>query len=309
MAVTSDDELYFADTGNNRIRVISPRGIITTIAGNGRNSSWVPSGTPALKASIGGPADIAIGPGGTLYIASEGTNQILELSPAGRLLQIAGSRTLAGVTGIGQRATGVSPDGPDGLAFDRAGDLYIAGFTTKNLLMISARGRMRLPIGTVGFYPRGRGGLVTARDGSVLAMNGQQVDQITSHALRVLIDFSRHNQTGIRGFLPDGIAVTPNGTIYLDTWDGNGWASKTALIETSPNGRTTVIWQRTRRRRAPASSPCAVPPAPIPARGGDSKSRRIPGSAFQRRDLVCGLALIQLPVRQPNWAPRIFNRV
>jgi hypothetical protein len=243
MAVTSDDELYFADTGNNRIRVISPRGIITTIAGNGRNSSWVPSGTPALKASLGGPADIAIGPGGTVYIASEGTNQILELSPAGRLLQIAGSRTLAGVTGIGQRATGVSPDGPDGLAFDRAGDLYIAGFTTKNLLMISARGRMRLPIGTVGFYPRGRGGLVTARDGSVLAMNGQQVDQITSHGLRVLIDFSRHNQTGIRGFLPDGIAVTPNGTIYLDTWDDNGWASKTALIETSPNGRTTVIWQ------------------------------------------------------------------
>jgi hypothetical protein len=241
MAVTSDDELYFADTGNNRIRVISPRGIITTVAGDGRNGGWVPSGTPALKASLGGPADVAIGPKGTLYIASEGTNQILELNPAGRLLQIAGSSTLAGVIGIGQQAVGASPDGPDGLAFNRAGDLYIAGFNTKQLLMISVGGRMNLPIGTVGFYPRGRGGLVTTRDGSVLAMNGQQVDEITGHGLRVLIDFSRHNRTGIRGFLPDGIAVTTNGTIYLDTWDGNGWASKTALIQISPGGHTAVI--------------------------------------------------------------------
>jgi hypothetical protein len=242
MAVTSDDELYFADTGNNRIRVISPRGIITTAAGDGRNGSWVPNGTPALKASLGGPADVAVGPNGILYIASEGTNQILELSRTGRLLQIAGSPTLAGLIGIGQQAVGASPDGPDGLAFNRAGDLYIAGFNTKQLLMISASGRMRLPVGTVGFYPRGRGGLVTGSDGSVLAINGQQVEQITSHGLRVLIDFSRYNQTGIRGFMPDGIAVTTNGTIYLDTWDGNGWASKTALIQVSPGGHTRVIW-------------------------------------------------------------------
>lgn len=72
MTVARSGTLYFADTGNNRIRAVSPSGVISTVAGTGRLGGWVPTGTPALKASLESPADVVIGPDRALYIADTG---------------------------------------------------------------------------------------------------------------------------------------------------------------------------------------------------------------------------------------------
>jgi len=244
LTVARSGTLYFADSGNNRIRAVSPSGVISTVAGTGRPGPWwVPSGTPALKARLVSPADVAIGPGRALYIADSGASEILTMTPAGKLILVAGTRRFAGVWGIGRPAAEASADGPDGLAFDHAGDLFIAGFNTKTLLMITPSGIMKLPDGTDGFYPRDSGGLATAPDGTVLAMNTQQIDQITSHGIQAIYNLPAHPRVGIQGFLPDGIAIAPNGTLYLDTWRGNGYANKTALIAIRPDGTVRVLWQ------------------------------------------------------------------
>jgi hypothetical protein len=244
MTVARSGTLYFADTGNNRIRAVSPSGIISTVAGSGRPGPWwVPSGTPALQARLVSPADVVIGPDRALYIGDSGASEILKMTPAGRLILVAGTRRFAGVWGIGRPATEASADGADGLAFDRAGDLFVAGFNTKTLLVITPSGIMRLPDGTDGFYPRDNGGLATAPDGTVLAMNTQQIDRITSHGIQAIYNLPTHPWVGIKGFLPDGIAIAPNRTLYLDTWRGNGYASKTALIEIRPHGTARVLWQ------------------------------------------------------------------
>jgi hypothetical protein len=214
-------------------------------AGNGR---WpIPPGVASrlrtMRASLGGPADVAVSPGGCLYIADEAASEILRLDAAGRLIRVAGIPGAAGVTGTGGAAARAAADGPDGLAFDHAGDLYVAGADTKALLMITAGGRMRLPIGPTGFYPRGPGGLAAEPDGAVIAMNGQRVQRVTGQGPRTLLDFSRNHPAGIRGFLPNGIAVASDGTIYLDTCAANGYASATALIEVQPDGRSRLIWQ------------------------------------------------------------------
>jgi sugar lactone lactonase YvrE len=243
MAVTRSGTLYVADTGNNRIRAVSPSGIITTIAGTGRSGGWVTSGTTALRASLLSPGDVAIGPGQTLYITNDGASQILKLTPSRQLVLAAGLPGQEGMPRAGQPATKTAADGPDGLAFDGAGDLFAAGADTKTLFMIAPDGRVSLPIGAEGFYPRGRGGLVAAPGGSVLAMNQQQIDRLTGHGLEVLYDLAARPLVDIEGFLPGGIAVAPDGTLYLDTWNGNGYASETALIEVSPAGKARVIWQ------------------------------------------------------------------
>ncbi len=244
MTFARSGTLYFADTGNNRIRAVSPSGIISTVAGTGRPGGWVPGGTPALKASLISPGDVVTGPGGALYIADTGANEIFKMTDGGRLILVAGTRSgFAGVWGVGHQATSASADGPDGLAFDRSGDLFIAGLNTKTLLMITASGVMTLPDGIDGFYPRGNGGLVTALNGSVLAMNTQQVDRITPHGIRVIYTLPVRPRVAIHGFLPNGIAVAVNGALYLDTWRGNGWAVKTALIEILPNRTARVIWE------------------------------------------------------------------
>ncbi len=74
-------------------------------------------------------------------------------------------------------------------------------------------------------------------------MNGQRVQAITGHGTRTLLDFSRDHPAGIGGFLPNGIAVGTDGTFYLDTDAGNGYASRTALIEIRPGGQVRVLWQ------------------------------------------------------------------
>lgn len=103
MTVTSNGTIYFADTGNNRVRAISASGRITTIAGSGRYGSWVAGGIPALAASLRDPADVAVSPGGCLYIADESTSEILRLDAAGRLVHVAGIRGAPGIPGPGLR--------------------------------------------------------------------------------------------------------------------------------------------------------------------------------------------------------------
>jgi hypothetical protein len=101
---------------------------------------------------------------------------------------------------------------------------------------------MTLPAGIAGFYPRGDGALMTAPDGSVLAANTQAIVRLTPHGMKTVFDFSRKPFAGITAFLPEGIAIAPDGDIYTDTWNGNGWANKTALVVLRPGRTPRVLW-------------------------------------------------------------------
>jgi DNA-binding beta-propeller fold protein YncE len=237
MVLGRDGTLYVADTGSNRLRAISPRGRLTTVAGTG-HAGWVETGTAALAAPLWQPADVKLAPNGDLVIATG--REVLRLAAAGRLVRIAGTRRYGGVYGIGGRATNASADGPDGLTFDASGNLFLAGFDTKALLMVTPAGTMRLLDDA--FYPRGSGGLVTAPDGSALAMDTMTVVRISPSGVRTILDFTRRPVAGIRNFLPNGIAVARNGDVYLDTDAGNGWTNRTALIVVRPTGATHVLW-------------------------------------------------------------------
>jgi len=68
ITVAPDGSLYIADTRNNRIRKISPDGIIATVAGTGKNIHSGDHG-PAIKASLRGTYNIAVGSDGSLYFS------------------------------------------------------------------------------------------------------------------------------------------------------------------------------------------------------------------------------------------------
>lgn len=74
-------------------------------------------------------------------------------------------------------------------------------------------------------------------------MNTQQIDRITPHSIQAIYTLPARPHVAIQGFLPNGIAVAVNGALYLDTWRGNGWALRTALIEIQPHGTVSVIWE------------------------------------------------------------------
>jgi len=93
--------------------------IISLIAGGGTGGD----GTPAISASINDPGDLAFDKWGNLYF-SEGSNKIRKIDTAGIITTIAGTG-IAGYNGDNQLATLAQLNGPNGIAFDTLGNLYI----------------------------------------------------------------------------------------------------------------------------------------------------------------------------------------
>lgn len=246
MAVSSGGTLYFADSGNDRVRAVSPTGLITTLVGDGQNSQWVADGTPALDAALEDPAAVTLSRSGLLYIAD--SQQVLALQANDTLANILGSQRplYEGLSRTGSPADNSVANTPSGLAFDSAGDLFVSGVEPKTLLMVTPQGTIAYPLGTgSNFYTRGVGGVVAAPDGSVLALNESAVVRLSPQGAQTVYSFPQSaHQTflGIPGFFPNGIAVGPDGTIYVDTFSGNGYAEESAVAAIAPGGQPTLLW-------------------------------------------------------------------
>jgi len=80
VAVDSSGNLYIADTGNNRIRMVTAGGTISTIAGNGI-AGYSGDGGAGITAQLAGPTGIAIGKSGVLYFSDSGNNAVRMLTP------------------------------------------------------------------------------------------------------------------------------------------------------------------------------------------------------------------------------------
>lgn len=75
VAVDAAGNLYIADTGNNRIRMVYPNGIIGTLAGNG-NTAFFGDGQVGYKAALNHPEGVAVDEDGAVYIADTGNHRI-----------------------------------------------------------------------------------------------------------------------------------------------------------------------------------------------------------------------------------------
>jgi uncharacterized protein (TIGR03437 family) len=80
VAVDSAGNLFIADTGNGRIRQITPAGTISTVAGNG-TPGFSGDGGPATSAGLD-PSDVAVDSAGNVFIADTGSNRIRKLTAA-----------------------------------------------------------------------------------------------------------------------------------------------------------------------------------------------------------------------------------
>jgi trimeric autotransporter adhesin len=135
IAFDSQGNLIVADTDNNRIRKITPAGVISTIAGTGENISNGNNG-PATAASVLFPDALAVDPQGTIYFAEGIGTHVRLITPAGRMSAFAGTgyRALAGDGG----AATSGAFGGQGLALDAAGNLYISDFFNDRIRIVLA---------------------------------------------------------------------------------------------------------------------------------------------------------------------------
>ncbi len=142
-SVTADarGNLYIADQGNHRVRMVNPAGTISTIAGNG-HADFSGDGGPATKATINAPASIAIDVTGNLYLADAGNNRVRKVYASdGTITTIAGTISQS-ISGDGGPATMAGLYGPYTLALDGTGSLYIADVFHNRVRMVQANQAM-----------------------------------------------------------------------------------------------------------------------------------------------------------------------
>jgi len=90
IALDEAENLYIADRNNNRVRKVSPEGIITTVAGDG-GFFFMGDNGPAYRASVAAPTGVAVDKKGNLYIADRNNNRIRLVDKLGMIRTVAGT--------------------------------------------------------------------------------------------------------------------------------------------------------------------------------------------------------------------------
>ena len=146
LVVDSGGTLYIADSGNRRIRKVTPDGIISTIAGTGEDGFSGDSG-PALKAPIAFPSAIAVDEDGNLYVADFLNHRIRRVSTDGIMTTIAGTGEPE-YNGDGRPALECSIGEPCGVAVDQSGYVYIGDQVNYRVRVVTPSGMMYTVAGT-----------------------------------------------------------------------------------------------------------------------------------------------------------------
>src|SRR5262249_49317907 len=124
VAADSGGNLFIADTRNQRIRRVTPDGIISTVAGNGLAGFTGDDGVASI-AQIDEPHGLAVDGNGNLFIADTNNQRIRKVTPAGIISTVAGNGT-RGFSGDGVAAVNAQLASPFGVAADSSGNLFIA---------------------------------------------------------------------------------------------------------------------------------------------------------------------------------------
>ncbi len=134
VATDGAGNLYIADLGNNRVRMVTPDGVIHTLAPD------APGGWLA-------PRNIAVDSAGNVYVAEFTGHRIRKIAASGVVTLVAGTG-VAGFSGDSGPAHNAQLAYPAGLAFDPQGNLYIADSGNSRVRKILTSGQITTVLGT-----------------------------------------------------------------------------------------------------------------------------------------------------------------
>ncbi len=136
VAVDKQNNVYVADSYNNRIRKITPGGQVTTVAGNG-NDGFIDG--PQLQAEFYVPIGIVADTHGNLYVGDEGNSSIRKINLAGEVSTLAGNGKFSYSDGVGKNA---AFNAPGAIAIDTEGNLFVADYLNNCIRKVTATGNV-----------------------------------------------------------------------------------------------------------------------------------------------------------------------
>lgn len=123
VAVDLAGNVYVADQGNNAIRVITPAGVVSTLAGS-RQAGYRDGA--AERALFNAPLGVAVDAKGVVYVADGFNNAVRMITPAGAVSTVAGSGSPSTDGHVDGESTRALFSMPVAIAVDGAGNLYVA---------------------------------------------------------------------------------------------------------------------------------------------------------------------------------------
>lgn len=139
VAVDAAGNIYIADRHNQRVRQVTPAGVISTIAGSGASSfsgTFAGDGASATAASLAKPSGVSVDAAGNVYIADTGNQRVREVSN-GTVTTVAGNGQ-QGFDGDSGPAASAILNAPKAVASDATGNLIIADKLNQRLRTTSA---------------------------------------------------------------------------------------------------------------------------------------------------------------------------
>jgi sugar lactone lactonase YvrE len=231
LAVDSSGNLYIADSGNNRIRKVTPDGIISTVAGTG-DAGYTGDRGASLAATLDTPSGIAVDRQGNLIIA-DANNHVIRKVSGGTITTIAGTGD-EDYDGDGGPATEAAFDYPVAVAVDPSGNIFVADYNNYVVRKINAsNGRISTYAGNGDYDSTGDGGQATKA--SLEAPGDVAVDSAGN------LFIADTDDSRIRMVTPGGIISTVAGkgsaTGFSGAFSGDGKAATAAELN-NPNAVT-----------------------------------------------------------------------
>jgi len=207
LVIDASGNVYVSDQSNQRIRKITPAGVVSTFAGSGTGGFANGTGT-AAQFDI--PVDLAVDASGTMYVADSNNHCIRKITPAGVVSTFAGN-IQGSIDGTG---TSARFNYPNGVAVDGSGNVYVADLFNHRIRKITPAGVVSTFAGNTQGYADGTG--TSAR------FNRPSSLVIDASGNVYVADTGNHR---IRKITPAGVVSTFAGSTFGYV-DGTGAAAK-----------------------------------------------------------------------------------
>ena len=229
LAIDLSGNIIVGDFYNNRIRKVTPAGVVTTLAGSGLSAFSDGTGDDA---SFYQPYGVAVDLSGNIIVADGGNRRIRNITNPGGVVTTLAGGSQGSADGIG---TGASFYEPIGLAIDKSGKVIVADFKNNRIRRITNPGGVVTTLAGSGtgtlvdgtgtgasfFYPRG---VAIDSGGNIIVADTQnnRIRKITNPG-GVVTTLAGRGESGSQSMnqgedtfsLPMGVAVDSNDNIIV----------------------------------------------------------------------------------------------